>query len=319
MLSRVAGQLWEEGLIRRCNPDQPTQATVLALAHASMVHANESCDSLLAVNLGRGNLHRLFPMDRPWITWVMDGNIPQAVQAAKRDRLIVADPQWAERALTCGWSKEAVHVAAPGAMPIAEPPERPMLGMIADLPELKAPQQVLDQSSQRLVWEAIAHELGHDPFLIGAEIGSYLRRHMRQYGIESASYDGDWWIQALVVPSWQIGITRWMQRNGIPLGVWGKGWQQAKLADGVWRGEIRDRQAFIEALNQCSAVIHAWPQWAGHPVVHCGRTILEVAGSSEKELRRKVTAMQQRQIFDVDVERTAVLSEEMLRKVLKKV
>lgn len=94
--------------------DDPASASTLELLRNAV-----TCDALLTADFGRSELPDLLPADLPWVTWATSPRFPAAAAAGPNDRLVVADPAWAARAVAAGWRRETVAV---GGWPAVLPP-----------------------------------------------------------------------------------------------------------------------------------------------------------------------------------------------------
>lgn len=282
-LRQLISDTWG-GHLHDCDPDHPLQASPLALARRA-----EGCDALLTTDLARSDAPALFPLDRPWVTWVTQGRIPAPAEGAMRDRLLVADPDWITPAIARGWDGGSVRVALLPALVDPAPIEPGPVGLIVDLPDLAPPQGVREMSSQRLLWESIHRELSRDPFALPSVPERYLSHHARRHGIDPSTLEMSWWVGAIVLPSYHIGLVHQLIAAQVPLKIWGRGWEQAEQAAGCVAGPVRRREQLLDAACQCAALVHAWLTWAGHPVTRVGRELVRpVPGAGNLFLRQAV-------------------------------
>lgn len=283
-----AGQLLREvadgipGIDReRFDPDDPASSSPLALARAA-----SGCDVLLSANTARSDLPHVVPDGVPWVTWLTVPRVP--APGGPLDRLIVYDPATRDAALAAGWQPARVHV---GGWPVVEPgpaPGQPCVAVIADTVELTTPRDVEDFSSHRLVWEAIRDELLRDPFVLH-DVHAYLARHLAKLSIDPGSIDSARFIDGLVVPAYQQGVARLLAKEGLPLRLWGAGWERCESLRHLAAGPVRSREMLRDVLGRASAVVHPWPIASSHPLEACGRPILRPLGQRRERFVRDVS------------------------------
>ncbi len=286
MLRTVAAEAFGDRMVH-CDPDRPTRASAPALADAA-----EGCDAILALNLGRDSAPAVADLSVAWITYSTQGRIPAPVAGAGRDRLILADPDWAGAARAAGWVEGTVAVGGLPAVTTAAAPGDGAVAIIADVMNLDPPADVVELSSQRLLWEAIAGELMDDPFALPADTGRFLNQRMAKLGVSAESVDVSRWIGGLVVPAYQIGLARWLVGAQVPLAIYGKGWEGRGEWAACARGAIEGREALAAAVAGSAAVVHAWPTWTNHPVATCGRLAIGATHrNADSFLRQAIEAM----------------------------
>jgi hypothetical protein len=235
--------------------DDPLCSSPLALLNAA-----RQCSAILTANTARSDLPGLLPETAPWITWITAARIPSSALAGMRDHLIVADPSWRDPALKSGWPADRVHV---GTWPrthstaIGSHAAR-SLSIIADTAPLDTPTDLSEYSSHSLLWEAIRHELTKNPFVID-DVNAYLAQRMRRLGVGEEAFARNRFVEKLVVPAYQQGLARVLIRAGLPIRLWGEGWDELAEFRPHAAGAIRSREILDEAVSQSAAVVHVWP------------------------------------------------------------
>jgi len=255
--------------------DDPTSASPLALA--GMLAES---DALVTANVFRSDAPGVAPADMPWIAWVTSPRIPAPDAANPRDVLILADPSWQGRAEQAGWPSHRLRVA--GWADLAPRPHLDnapgSLGLLADTAPIEPPEQVTDYSSQLLLWEMIQAELTHDPFLVGDDAERYLANRMANRQIAEQGLDRGLFLERLIVPAYQQGLARVLIASGIPLRLFGKGWDRiGEFAPHAY-GPVQSRPHFCQVLSESSALVHAWPFRHAHPIDAAARPVLRAAG-----------------------------------------
>ncbi|HEV2294540.1 MAG TPA: hypothetical protein VGR35_11850 [Tepidisphaeraceae bacterium] len=273
-LARLAGELgWHH-----VDPDNPACASPLAMARAA-----SACAAVIMPNTSRADLPNVVSIALPWITWVTSARVPAFAGAGPGDALIVADPAWRDAAIAGGWPGPRVHVATwPAAGTPAAKATGPLL-ICADLHPPNPPKEVVEMSSQRLLWEAISQELTGDPFVLGACIVDYLHTRMKRLNI--AALDQRRFVDELIVPAYARGLADLLRRNGLPLRLVGAGWDAAQMFKPFATGPVTTREAFDEAIASAAALVHVSPITGGHPIHHAGRPVVCPSSGRDRFLR----------------------------------
>jgi len=248
--------------IVRFDSDDPTSAAPLALAEMA-----QDCDAIVSLNLSRADLPEILPREMPWISWLVREPIPSPNQAGPRDALLVTDLRWRSDAIARGWAAERVEIAFWPTINIAptEPGER-FLALAADTLPLNAPPQVVDLSSQHLLWDALAAEIAEDPFVVAPHPEKYLRRRQQEMRIPDEGFNRDVFLDLLIIPAFQQSIARLLLNQGLPVRLIGAGWQAIEEFAEIAAGPIRSRSALTEVIQSASALIYAWPIPRAHPI-----------------------------------------------------
>jgi len=121
------------------------------------------------------------------------------------------------------------------------------LAVIADTVAVTLPD--FEKSSQRVLWETISTELGSDPFKLGNDAPAYLESWAKRGGVELSAADRALFLDRLIAPLHAQGLVRALLAAGIPLQLFGKGWDQLAELAGVWRGEVSSREELRAAIR----------------------------------------------------------------------
>jgi hypothetical protein len=276
VLGRLAGEMgWQ-----RFDPDVPTTASPLALAECIA-----SADVVLAANTGRADVQNVAPSDVAWVTWLTGARIPAFDAAAgPRDLLLLADPRSRDAAAAAGWPADRVHAAAWPPATCCEPAAPAgALTLIADVRRLDPPRRVIDLSSHRLLWEHMREELAADPFLAAPCVNAYLDARLSRFAI--AELDRRLFIEELIMPACVRGVARMLADERVGLRVFGAGWDLEEKLTSCWRGPIRSRQAFDDAVSRARALVHPWPRAGAHPIDAVGRPVIRALAGRAHMLR----------------------------------
>lgn len=261
-LAQLAAELnW-----RHLDPDDPACASPSAMAQAA-----GGCGAIILPNTGRADLPNVIGPSTRWITWLTTPRIPAFNGAGPEDVLLLADPTWRDAAIAGGWPESRVHIATWPDTSSAPAIKGPLL-ICADILPLDPPKAVVEMSSHRLLWDAIADELLRDPFALGASIVDYLHGRMKRLNIDAL--DQRRFIDDLIGPAYARGLADLLRRNGLPLRLMGQGWESVEMLRPFAAGVVATRQEFDRAVASSSALIHAWPTTCGHPIDHAGRPVV---------------------------------------------
>jgi len=240
--------------------DSPLAATPLALAEAA-----QACDALLAMDEFRPESLPPEVLGRPWITWVSQGLIPKRTAANCSDSLVVADKLWAERAAKQDWERNRVGVGTPE-FDAAPPPHAGTATMICDLPNLRPAADLEHFSSLRLLWESLYDRLSESPFDAIDRADEVVAQSMRQLQIDPSRVSLDRFSKGIVPAAFAVGLVRQLLQMGVPLRLYGDGWQQVSEAASVWNGPVKSRESFRAIINSTHTLIHSNPSSQWHPI-----------------------------------------------------
>jgi hypothetical protein len=255
--------------------DDLTTASPLAVAQAV-----SRCDAIVTADVGRSDNPSIASSDLPWVTWVTTPRVPRFDPSGSKDRLILADRSWVDVARDAGWTKNKVTIAgwpsrASSSRPSTSGPAH--LALLTDVSDLKAPTTVEDYSSQRVVWDAIRDELTGDPFVIGADPGSYLDAKLRKHGISPDAVDRALFVERLILPAYTIGLASVLLEKQVPLLIYGAGWDKTACRDHA-RGPVRTRDEFDAIVDAAAALVRPWPLAFAHEIDVVGRPVIGGAG-----------------------------------------
>jgi hypothetical protein len=253
--------------------DSPTSSSPLALLKAA-----SSCDVILTANTARTDLPGVLPESLPWITWITQPRIPSAALAASNDYLIVTDPALRDAAVRAGWPEARVCLGnwpqVQPAAPTARPAGAGCLAIIADTFPLDTPPDLMDYSSHGLLWEYIREELTRNPFALRDDLDGYLATRMAKINIAHANFPRARFIDKLIVPAYQQGLARVLLRGGLPLRLFGAGWDALDEFKPHAAGAISSRQQLQDIAAASAALIHVWPFTLSHPIDALGVPVL---------------------------------------------
>lgn len=277
----------------RLDADDPASSSTVALASSAT-----ACDVLLSANLSRADIPGVLPLDLPWLTWVTRSVIPPFSTAGPRDRLLLADAEWARAAIDAGWPEERLCLAQWPAAPAELPPDvpsSPHLAIIADTTSLVPDADIEAFSSHLLLWNTIWQDLVRDPFSLDVTPRAYLSRRMTELGVAEQGLDRGKFINKLIVPAYQQGIAAAMARSNVPLRIAGRGWEQVEACRARHSGPILTRGDLVRAISGPSAIVHAWPSADAHPLdAWPVATVRSWPGSAASFSRRVSAALSRR-------------------------
>lgn len=263
--------------VHRVDSDRPTSASPVALAAAAA-----QCDAVLAANCFRHDLPGITPAEQPWVTWVTTSRIPPASDAEPHDRLLLADSSFRAIAARQGWPEDRIQLAGWPQRSIEAPSaERSVLAIIADTLPLEMPKQVGEYSSQSVLWELIRDELTRDPFLATGDMGQYLKSRRSRLQIGEAGFDAGAFVDRLMMPCIHQSIARLLIGAGLPVRLFGRGWDQIEGLAAHHGGIVSSREDLSCILGASAAVVHLWPWEAAHPVEWAGRPIVRANSATQ--------------------------------------
>jgi hypothetical protein len=275
----LADAVGSEGCAR-FDPGDPSSSSPLALAQLI-----DASDAIVSTNMGRANLPAVAPADVPWVTWVTNGCVPQRVEKAAGDAVILADARWTQRAEQSGWPSDRIFVAGWPALS-ATADATPALALIADTcPSLATPaSDALPLSSHRLLWEHIRAEIEADPFAIASGMQAYFAKRTRKFAISPETLDRAKFFAQLIIPAYQQSIARLLRAAAIPLHLHGDGWQRIDEFRSIARGPIRSQGELLQAIGRSAALIHPIPSDDAHPLDAAPRLLIRPAGMRRESL-----------------------------------
>ena len=256
----------------RLDVDDPAQASGLMLAKSAA-----DCDALVTANLPRASFGAVVAAAMPIITWQTTPAIPAYSGDYPGDALLVADAAWLPVARAAGWPASRLAVAAWPTSPHAPVPIG-ALALIADTSGLQTPKSKLRLSSHHLLWEFIRDELLDNPFALGTNLDGYLAERRRKLGISPEGFDAAMFAGQLILPAYQQGLARRILAAGLPLRLWGNGWNELPELSSAWAGPAASAEQFAAAVAASSALVHPLPQHYAHEVDSLNRSVLRPDG-----------------------------------------
>jgi hypothetical protein len=283
-------QLWDDAgdrLARSLAADvlDTDDATQCATAH---VADRASCASaIITADAGRADQPVLAGVGVPWISWITGARVPAFVRSSPRDGIVVADESLAQAAYNAGWPRDRVRVGRDA--PVVHRGGESLVIAI-DLPSLEAPAEIVEYSSWRVVWDAIAKELIDHPHRLAGDIDGYLERSRRHFGVPPDDFPRGVFVRQLVGPTYAIGIARWLVREGVPVSIHGRGWERVEGVVSHARGPV-DSHESLEAILERSAGIVDVHVDAAHPSRRAGIPMLTTLGRTPQRVLQDARAM----------------------------
>ena len=103
---------------------------------------------------------------------------------------------------------------------------------------------------------------------------------MKRLGICEQNFDRRRFVEQLIVPAYQQGLARLFLREGFPLRIHGRGWQQIPEFSTRVGGALRTREELLDASRD-AVLVHAWAWAPAHPIESVGPRILRPSGSRQ--------------------------------------
>lgn len=235
--------------VRVIDPDDPANSSPLAVAQAA-----RGCAAVVAANLTRPDLPRVIAPHVPLITWMTRPRVTAFDSAGAKDAVLVAEESWIAALRNAGWPDGRLAVAD---WPAAKLPDRnrePLLAAVADTRPVP-PTVRFDLSSQRLLWEIIYQQIHENPLCVGGDALAYLQRCMAELSVEPATLDQRRFLEELILPLYQQTLVRRLHEAGLPICLYGKGWEQLGGFAGLHRGPIESREQLLEAVAGVAGLV----------------------------------------------------------------
>ena len=264
----------------RFDPDDPACSSAVALLDAC-----EGCDAIVAADTSRADLPGVVPPAMPWATWVTrPGSLPGFEAAGPADVLVLAEAAWEAHAAAAGWPADRVAVGgwpSLAAGPVAETTPR-CLAVVADTRRVAMPEAVCEFSSHALLWDHIAAELAADPFPAAPSPAAYLEKQMKHHGVGSEGFDAAAFVERLIVPAFEQAVARLLTRQGLPVRLFGSGWDEIEGLDGCAAGPVTSQADLASIAERAAAVVDVCPLPDLRPVHRLGRPVVSARAARGK-------------------------------------
>jgi len=274
--------LGSEAEVLHLNPDD-AQASALNLAQ---VAANAS--AILIPNRGRGELPIALPLGKAVLSWITQPRLWPFDPKYPRDGLLMADESWIGHAKRMGWPAERLAVAGWPTVPIPAANGETSLALISDTNSLEVPTTKLNFSSHHVLWEMIRNELLARPFSLGGDINAFIDQRRKKLGISDEGFNRDLFIGRLVLPCFTQAIARRLADAGMPLRIYGKGWDGVVGFADQECGIIRSRERFVGAVARATHLVYPWPVRHRHAIDALSRPVMTLHDGSQQEIRNSV-------------------------------
>jgi hypothetical protein len=109
---------------------------------------------------------------------------------------------------------------------------------------------------------------------------------MRKFAVGEESLDRAKFIDELILPAYAIGLARMLIENGLPVKVWGTGWEKRPEFAGRCGGAIGSMSELSAAVGECKALVHGWPTTWAHPIDALGKPVIRRRGRGMEGLVR---------------------------------
>lgn len=256
----------------RFDPDDPACSSALALLDAA-----ERCDAVVAADTSRADLAGVVPVAMPWVTWITrPASIPAFESASPADRLVLAEAAWVQRATAAGWPRDRISVGGWSVVP-AEPPSSSAarsLAVAADTRPVVMPDALAEFSSHALLWGHIAAELAADPFAAASSPAAYLEQRMKRHHVSPDGFDAALFLERLIVPAFEQAVARLLVREGLPVRLFGAGWDQIDDLRRCAAGAVTSQAELAPIAAGSAVVVDVSPLADVHPVHRLGRPVV---------------------------------------------
>jgi len=254
--------------ITHFDPDDPRTASPVALAE----FASQS-DAIVTVDAYRSQMPGLVASDVPWLTWVTSPRIAPPAADAPADRLMLADESLHDAATAAGWSIDRIRLATWPPSP-ATSRSGEGIALLSDTCDFNTPPQKFELSSHQLLWQTIGEELRRNPLAVGEDINGYLNRWIERAGLDGSLVNRAMFIDRLIAPAFLQGVVKLLLSAGLPVHVYGSGWDQVEGIGNAWGGEVRTIERFEQVIASAGALLHPSPIRACHLCQAFGKPVL---------------------------------------------
>jgi hypothetical protein len=245
---------------------------------------------VVAANVSRGDASNLVSLDTRWITWLTRPQVPAFSAAGPLDALILADAAWKSVALSAGWPMDRISVAAWPEINLPDDQNsKPTLAILADTQLIEIPKSTEEFSSHRLLWEQIQSELSVDPLAMD-RADKYLDDRAERLSITSESLDRRLFLENLILPAYQQGLARLLLAAGLPLQLYGRGWEQLDEFKSHSAGQLASRQDVLVAAAAAKALVYVWPLRYVHPIDALDKPVVTRIGRRPEAFIREAKA-----------------------------
>jgi hypothetical protein len=201
----------------------------------------------------------------------------------------VADPAFLPAAISAGWHKSQVTVAAWPGVELPRTTASPAgLAIIADTLPVRTDvdEDTFELSSHMVLWELIASELHANPLLAADDPDAYLTSRMNRLSIGPEGFDRALFLNTLVGPAYQQGLARALLAARLPVRLFGQGWGGIPEFAPHAAGPIASRPDLLRAAGSAAALVRATPGSHPHPIAALGRPVVTPAAGPLEVLLR---------------------------------
>lgn len=285
-------RLWDDAgdrLARSVDADVIDTDDVTQCATAYVTDRAASAGLILTANLGRSDQPSLASARTHWISWITGRHVPAFVPTSPGDGIVLADDSLVQAALDAGWPRERVRVGRDASL-VHRGGSSLVIAM--DLPSLAPPPEVVDYSSRRVVWDAIAKDLLDQPHRLAGDVEGYLERSRRHFGVPADDFPQATFVTRLIGPAYAAGIARWLVRENVPVAIHGRGWEGFEGVASHFRGGVESREALDELLAGSAGLVDVFVA-ASHPSRVVGIPRLTTLGRTPQRILQDARAMLQ--------------------------
>jgi hypothetical protein len=249
--------------------------------------------AVVGVGISRRELP-MIPAEYPLVMWLMQGPVPTPKDAGPRDGLILGTSALMSEARGLGWTPQRLKMARPSAPQYGE--RGRLVAVVADRGRLETESRKFSLGSHRLLFEAIAQELVGDPMALGAGAMEYLRDRAGQLGVRLEHLDLRVFLDELIGPAYAEGIAKLLVRRGLPVRVYGRGWDRDKALAPYAAAALDNATALRLALAEVAVVIDVWPTEHAPAIELWGRPVVRARGVTADRVENAARAAMQHEV-----------------------